>query len=43
MVPMRSVEDIRFGQIRADDACYEQYRAYLRRTVEEQFAVFLSP
>jgi transcriptional regulator with XRE-family HTH domain len=43
MVPMRAVEDLRFGQIRADDACYGRYRAYLRRTVEEQFAVFLSP
>jgi transcriptional regulator with XRE-family HTH domain len=43
MVPMRAVEAIRFGQIRADDSCYERYRAYLRRTVEDQFAVFLSP
>jgi transcriptional regulator with XRE-family HTH domain len=43
MVPIRAVDDIRFGQIRTDDDCYAQYRAYLRRTVEEQFAVFLSP
>jgi transcriptional regulator with XRE-family HTH domain len=41
MVPLRAVEDVRFGQIRASDGCYEQYRAYLRRTVEEQFAMFL--
>jgi transcriptional regulator with XRE-family HTH domain len=42
MVPMKSLKDIRFGQIRADDACYAQYHAYLRRTVEEQFALFLA-
>jgi transcriptional regulator with XRE-family HTH domain len=42
MVPLRAVEDVRFGQIRAGDGCYEQYRAWLRRTVEEQFAMFLS-
>jgi transcriptional regulator with XRE-family HTH domain len=43
LVPVRSVKDLRFGQIRMQDSCYEQYREYLRRTVEDQFAVFLSP
>jgi transcriptional regulator with XRE-family HTH domain len=43
MVPMRAVKEICFGQIRAEDACHAQYRAYLKRTVEEQFAVFLAP
>jgi hypothetical protein len=43
MVPMRAVKETRFGQIRVEDGCYAQYRAYLKRTVEEQFAVFLAP
>jgi transcriptional regulator with XRE-family HTH domain len=42
MVPLRAVEDVRFGQVRAEDRCFEQYRTYLKRTMEEQFAVFLS-
>lgn len=43
MVPIKAVKDIRFGQIRPADSRYAQYRAYLARTVEEQFAMFLSP
>jgi transcriptional regulator with XRE-family HTH domain len=43
MVPTAAVKDVRFGQIRAEDGCYTQYREYLRRTVEEQFAEFLPP
>jgi transcriptional regulator with XRE-family HTH domain len=43
MVPMRAVKEIRFGRIQAEDGCYAQYREYLRRTVEEQFAMFLAP
>lgn len=43
MVPIRAVKEVRFGQIRPQDQCYGQYQAYLRRTVEEQFAVFLAP
>jgi transcriptional regulator with XRE-family HTH domain len=42
MVPMKAVKEARFGQVRAHDGCYSQYRQYLRRTVEEQFAVFLA-
>jgi transcriptional regulator with XRE-family HTH domain len=42
MVPMKAVRDICFGQIRAQDGCHGQYRGYLRRTVEEQFAEFLA-
>jgi transcriptional regulator with XRE-family HTH domain len=42
MVPMRSITDIQFGQISAADRCYEVYRQYLKRTVDEQFAVFLA-
>jgi transcriptional regulator with XRE-family HTH domain len=43
MVPVKTIADVRFGQIRPDDSCYEQYRQYLKRTVDDQFAVFLSP
>ena len=43
MVPTRSVKDIQFGQILAADRCYALYRQYLQRTVDDQFAVFLSP
>jgi transcriptional regulator with XRE-family HTH domain len=43
MIPTKLVKDIRFGQIRAADSCYAAYRAYLKRTVDDQFAVFLPP
>jgi transcriptional regulator with XRE-family HTH domain len=43
MVPVDKVKGIRFGQIRTADSCYEAYQQYLRRTVEDQFAVLLPP
>src|SRR5262249_15330844 len=43
MVPTKAVKDIQFGQIQAADRCHALYRKYLKRTVEEQFAVFLAP
>ncbi len=43
MVPVNAVKDIQFGQIRAGDRCYERYRQYLKRTMDDQFAVFLAP
>jgi transcriptional regulator with XRE-family HTH domain len=43
MIPTKAVKDIQFGQIRAADRCYALYRRYLRRTVDDQFAVFLKP
>jgi transcriptional regulator with XRE-family HTH domain len=43
MVPTRAVKDIQFGQILAADRCYALYRQYLKRTVDDQFAVFLPP
>ena len=43
MVPTKAVKDIQFGQIQAADRCHALYRKYLKRTVEEQFALFLAP
>ena len=43
MVPTRAVKNIQFGQIRAADQCHGLYRKYLKRTVDDQFAVFLAP
>ncbi len=41
MVPTKAVKEIQFGQISASDRCYGIYRQYLKRTVDDQFAVFL--
>jgi transcriptional regulator with XRE-family HTH domain len=43
MVPTRAVKNIQFGQIRATDRYYALYRKYLKRAVDDQFAVFLAP
>lgn len=41
MVPTKDLKDIQFGQIFPADRCYALYRQYLKRTVDDQFAVFL--
>ena len=41
MVPIKTLKNVQFGQIGPKEACYSLYRKYLKRTVEEQFAVFL--
>jgi hypothetical protein len=43
MVPVSAAKEIQFGQIRVGDRCYERYRRYLKRTLDDQFAVFLPP
>jgi transcriptional regulator with XRE-family HTH domain len=40
-VPLTGQTNVEFGRIGADHPCYERYRKYLKRTVEEPFAVFL--
>jgi transcriptional regulator with XRE-family HTH domain len=40
-VPMKAVAKPQFGRVAAGDACYERYRAYLKRTLDEHFALFL--
>ena len=43
MVPTKAIKDIQFGRILAADRCHALYQKYLKRTVDDQFAVFLSP
>jgi transcriptional regulator with XRE-family HTH domain len=40
-VPLAKNTWVEFGRIPAGHACYERYRRYLRRTTEEEFALFL--
>jgi transcriptional regulator with XRE-family HTH domain len=40
-VPLAKQTEVEFGRIPAGHPCYERYRKYLKRTVEEPFAVFL--
>lgn len=40
-VPVKMIESPSFGRISSDNANYPAYRAYLRRTIEEPFAMFL--
>ena len=40
-VPLRAMPDAEFGRVSAQDAKYKVYRQYLKRTVEEPFALFL--
>jgi transcriptional regulator with XRE-family HTH domain len=41
LVPLEQFADVQFGRIGSGQACFERYRAHLRRTVEEPFALFL--
>jgi transcriptional regulator with XRE-family HTH domain len=40
-VPLTGQTNVEFGRISAGHPCYERYRKYLKRTVEEPFALFL--
>jgi transcriptional regulator with XRE-family HTH domain len=40
-IPLAAVADPEFGRIAAGHRCYEGYSKYLKRTVEEPFALFL--
>ena len=42
MVPVPRFPDAAYGRIAAGHACFERYRAYLRRTLDDSFAVLLS-
>jgi transcriptional regulator with XRE-family HTH domain len=41
LVPPKALGEARFGVIAASDACHAVYRRYLKRTIEEPFALFL--
>jgi transcriptional regulator with XRE-family HTH domain len=40
-VPIKMIENPAFGRISSDNANYAAYRAHLRRTIDEPFAMFL--
>jgi transcriptional regulator with XRE-family HTH domain len=40
-IPLRGLKEVHFGRLGPDDSCYAMCRQYLRRTVEEPFAIFL--
>jgi transcriptional regulator with XRE-family HTH domain len=42
LVPMRALGEAQFGRIGAGHPSYEGYRAYLKRTIEDAFARFLT-
>jgi len=41
LVPIRAPAQGEFGRITLDHPCHARYRDYLKRTVEEPFALFL--
>ena len=40
-VSLKRLANVEFGRIAAGHRCYETYRSYLKRTIEEPFALFL--
>jgi transcriptional regulator with XRE-family HTH domain len=42
LLPLKGLSEVHFGHIKPTHATYAKYRALLRRTVEEPFALFLS-
>jgi transcriptional regulator with XRE-family HTH domain len=42
LVPLRGLAQVHFGHIKPNHAAYAKYRALLKRTVEEPFALLLS-
>jgi transcriptional regulator with XRE-family HTH domain len=43
LMPLRGLAQVHFGRIHAGHGAYSQYRALLRRTLDEPFAVLLAP
>ena len=41
MIPLAGLKEVQFGRVGPKEPCYETYRQYLKRTVDEPFAVFL--
>jgi len=43
LAPLKTMEGAEFGRIKAGHICYGPYRGLLKRTVDEPFALFLTP
>ena len=41
MIPLAGLKEVQFGRVGPQEPCFETYRQYLKRTVDEPFAVFL--
>jgi transcriptional regulator with XRE-family HTH domain len=41
LIPIAAMADVQFGRVIAGQPCYDLYRNYLRRAVEEPFVLFL--
>jgi len=41
LIPLRGLKEAHFGRVGPSDSCYAMYRQYLKKTVEEPFALFL--
>ena len=41
LVPMKSLKDVAFGQVAPGHIAFRHYQALLKRTIDEQFALFL--
>ena len=41
LIPLRGLKDVCFGRVGPNDSSYALYRKYLKRTIEEPFALFL--
>ena len=41
LIPLDALKEVHFGRVGPGDSCHATYRQYLKRTVEEPFAVFL--
>jgi hypothetical protein len=42
LIPLKKLAQVHFGRIHAGHSAHAQYRALLRRTLDEPFALFLS-
>lgn len=41
-VPLKSVAQVQFGRVNPGEACHRPYRAFLARTTEDAFAMFIT-
>jgi transcriptional regulator with XRE-family HTH domain len=41
LIPLRGLKEVHFGRVGPSDSCYAMYRQYIKKTVEEPFALFL--